>query len=279
MAKFSKTWWGERFIAALERFTDSARLRRGRSYASGGRVRGLNLSSGKIAAKVRGKKNPYFGVYKEPIYDTTIQITPISSGAWAKLIKSISSNASMLSKLLMNEMPDNIEDVFNKQRLHLLPASARDFQTECSCPDWANPCKHIAGVYYLVATEFDRDPFLMFELRGLTRDKLQEELAKSPLGKALLPELEEKTVTLENTTSYYTRPELETIEETADLKTFWSGNRRMPQSIEVVQEASVPALLIKKQGDYPAFWDSDLSFIEIMEAFYLRVREKNRKSL
>jgi uncharacterized Zn finger protein len=279
MAKFSKTWWGERFIAALERFTDTARLRRGRSYASGGRVLALNLSKGKISAKVRGKKNPYFGVYKEPTYNTTIQITPISKSDWTKLIKSISASAGMLSKLLMNEMPDNIEDVFKKRGLNLLPANSKDFITDCSCPDWANPCKHIAGVYYLVAGEFDRDPFLMFELRGLSKEELQKELAKSPLGKALLSELEEKEVSLESASSYYTRPQTEPFEGDIDLKTFWTGSKRLPQTVDVVQEAAVPAILIKKQGDYPAFWDSDVSFIETMEEFYLRVRSKNAKLL
>lgn len=278
MAKFSKTWWGERFIDALERFTDPARLRRGRSYASGGRVKSLNLSKGKITAKVRGKKNPYFGVYKEPTYNTEISITAISRSDWRKLIKAISHNAGILSKLLMNEMPDNIETVFQKQRLNLLPASSKDFITDCSCPDWANPCKHIAGVYYLVAAEFDRDPFLMFELRGLSKDELQKELAKSPLGKALLSELQEKEVTLESASSYYTRPN-EAPQDPPDIKTFWSGSKRLPKSMEAPQEAAIPAILIKKQGDYPAFWESEASFIETMEELYLRVRSKNKKLL
>jgi len=84
---------------------------------------------------------------------------------------------------LLNEVPDNIEDCFTG--LHLLPQSRKYFKTSCSCPDYANPCKHIAGVYYLVASELDDDPLLLFELRGLSRDKLQRELAKSPLGKVL----------------------------------------------------------------------------------------------
>ena len=107
----------------------------------------LDLSKGEITATVRGKKNPYFGVYREPRYKTKIKIRSISKRDWIKLIKAISTNASMLSKLLMNEMPDNIEDVFRKQHLNLLPANSDDFITDCSCPDWENPCKHIAGVY------------------------------------------------------------------------------------------------------------------------------------
>src|SRR3990170_1208237 len=173
MAKFSRTWWGERFIEALEQFTDPARLKRGRSYAKGGKVLNYKLSTGEITATVRGSVNPYFGVYKEPRYKVSIAITPISVKQWSKVIQEIASKASFVSKLLMNEVPDRIEEVFAKTGLHLLPHSSKDFKTDCSCPDWANPCKHIAGVYYLVASELDHNPFLLFELRGLSKEALK----------------------------------------------------------------------------------------------------------
>jgi len=69
-------------------------------------------------------------------------------------------------------MPDNIEEVFREQKVSLFPEKLKDLQTDCSCPDWSNPCKHIAAVYYLLGEEFDRDPFLIFKLRGLDRDEL-----------------------------------------------------------------------------------------------------------
>ena len=119
--------------------------------------------------------------------------------------------------LLMNEMPDNIEDVFSSLSLSLLPRNERDFITDCSCPDWANPCKHIAGVYYLVASEFDRDPFLMFELRGLSREGLQKELSKSPLGKALLSQLNNEGVDPESSKSYFTVPKKEKVKKKTEI--------------------------------------------------------------
>lgn len=279
MAKFTRTWWGQRFIEALEEFTDEARLGRGRSYARGGRVLNFQLEKGNITAKVRGKINPYFGVYKEPKYNTSINIKPISRQNWSKVIKLISSKASYVSKLLMNEMPDNIEEAFSELSLHLLPHSQKDFDTYCSCPDWANPCKHIAGVYYLVAAEFDRDPFLMFELRGLSKDELQAELAKSPLGQALASQLSTREIPLEPSESYYTKPEKEGLEEDIDIKVFWTGKRKLPQHAEPPSPPTIPALLVKKQGDFPPFWDKDASFIEVMEEFYRRVKQKNRKFL
>jgi uncharacterized Zn finger protein len=278
MAQFSRTWWGQRFIAALEEFTDPARLGRGRSYASGGRILDYTLANGTVAARVRGSINPYFGVYKEPIYQTSITIRAISSADWTKAIRKIASRADLVTKLLMNEMPDTIEDAFSELGLHLLPHSERDFVTDCSCPDWANPCKHIAGVYYLLASALDRDPFLMFELRGLSRDALHAELVRSPLGKILASALKSEEVpAVEPVESYYTRPAREAEAVIDSHKEFWTGAKRLPAPPSAPSQASVPALLIKKQGDYPPFWHKDLSFISVMEELYERVRTKNRQ--
>jgi uncharacterized Zn finger protein len=278
MAQFSRTWWGQRFIAALEEFTDTARLGRGRSYASGGRIIEYTLSKGTVTARVRGSINPYFGVYKEPIYKTSITIKAISAADWTKVISQIASRADLVTKLLMNEMPDTIEDAFSGLGLHLLPHSERDFVTSCSCPDWANPCKHIAGVYYLLASALDNDPFLMFELRGLSRDDLHTELARSPLGKILVSALEsdeEQPVKVD--TSYYTPPIREPVAVEASHKEFWTGAKRLPSPIANASQPGVAALLIKKQGDYPPFWHKDLSFISVMEELYERVRTKNKQ--
>jgi uncharacterized Zn finger protein len=278
MAQFSRTWWGQRFIEALEQFTDPARLGRGRSYASGGRILDYTLANGTVTARVRGSINPYFGVYKEPIYRTSIKIKAISSADWTKAIRHIASRADLVTKLLMNEMPDTIEDAFSGLGLHLLPHSERDFETTCSCPDWANPCKHIAGVYYLLASALDHDPFLMFELRGLSREDLHAELVRSPLGQILSSALKsEDVLAVEPVESYYTRPAREPTAVVTNHKEFWTGAKRLPAPLATVSQASVPALLIKKQGDYPSFWHKDVSFISVMEELYGRVRTKNRQ--
>jgi uncharacterized Zn finger protein len=276
MTKFSRTWWGKRFIEALEAFTDPNRLGRGRSYARNGKILNYDVKDGKITAKVRGSINPYFGVYKEPLYKIAIKIKPISAQDWSKAIKQMGSKASVVSKLLLNEVPDNIESCFKGLNSQLLPHSSKDFNTTCSCPDYANPCKHIAGVYYLVASQLDNDPLLLFELRGLSRDQLQEELAKSPLGKVLSSAINDDSETkIVAASSYYTKPETASLPKSIDLKTFWSGTQT-PSMLEV-SPATIPAILIKKAGDFPSFWKSDISFIEVMEDFYARVRTKGLK--
>jgi uncharacterized Zn finger protein len=279
MAQFSRTWWGQRFIAALEQFTDPARLGRGRSYAHGGRILDYTLSHGTVTARVRGSINPYFGVYKEPIYETSITIKAIATIGWIKVISQIASQADLVTQLLMNEMPDTIEDAFSELGLHLLPHSQRDFVTACSCPDYANPCKHIAGVYYLLASALDHDPFLMFELRGLSRDDLRVQLAQMPLGQILAAALVAKDDRIEPAESYYTHPAREPAAETGvtSHKAFWTGAKRLPASLTNPSQSAVSAILIKKQGDYPPFWRKDISFISVMEELYERVRTKNRQ--
>jgi len=274
MATFSKTWWGNRFIEALENFTDSARLGRGRSYARNGKVENYKVTNNIITAKVRGSINPYFGVYKEPLYNITIEIKQILPKDWSKAIAYLGTKASLISKLLMNEVPDNIEEAFAELNLHLLPNNKKDFQTKCSCPDSANPCKHIAGVYYLVAAELDQNPFLLFELRGISRTKLQEELAKSPLGEILSTALAKEELPLEPVTSYYTQPEKVTLNDTPSLEEFWLPQKRLPLMIEKASNATIPAILVKKGGDFPPFWNKDISFLEVMEELYQRLSAK-----
>lgn len=279
MAQFSKTWWGKRFIEALEAFTEQGRLGRGRSYARNGKIKEYHFANGKITAKVRGSVNPYFGVYKEPLYNTTIEIKPIGAADWSKAIAYLGSKASLISKLLLGEVPDNIEEAFSHLKLHLLPHSRDDFQTHCSCPDYSNPCKHIAGVYYLVAAELDRDPFLLFELRGISRAKLQQELAKSPLGSALSSSLAQGELLPEPVDSYYTQPNSVPLPDSCQDREFWLSQKRLPQSLPAGSTTSIPALVVKKGGDYPPFWQKDVSFLAVMEELYQRVRAANKKAL
>jgi uncharacterized Zn finger protein len=278
MARLGKTWWGERFIEALESFTDRGRLQRGRGYSGDGRILAFAIADGLVSATVRGNVNPYYGVYTEPRYQTRIRMAPIPAKDWAKAILHLGSNAALVARLLMNEMPDTIDDAFADMRLHLLPRSRKDFAlTDCSCPDGANPCKHIAGVYYRLAGQLDRDPFLLFELRGLPREKLNQALSATPLGRALATLSGDQAAPLIPAESYFTRPR--TGAAAPDYHAFWTARHRLPTEIEPATPATVPAILVRKAGDFPAFWDRDTSFVAVMEELYQRVREKNREVL
>jgi uncharacterized Zn finger protein len=109
----------------------------------------------------------------------TIGVKPIPAAGWKKAITAMASEAVFTARLLNGEMPEDIEKAFTSAKLSLFPKSLRELDTDCSCPDWSNPCKHIAAVYYLLGEEFDRDPFLIFRLRGMEREGLLKALGKA----------------------------------------------------------------------------------------------------
>lgn len=284
MAKITRTWWGERFLTALENSMDSGRLARGRSYSSPTRLLRFDIKGGIISSYLKGKKNPYFGVYETPYYNATIKLKPITTAKWKAIINDLSNNAAWLSRLLLNEMPDTIERAFSAQKVNLLPAKKSDLITKCSCPDYANPCKHIAGTYYKVASMLDRDPFLLFQLRGMKKEDLQQALAASPLGQVLLDQWgnnEEQTIEIMK--HRYIQPKLlpvsKTSNQSADWQHFWQSESPLPVLNITSQQTLTPAILIKKGGDYPAFWEQDGSFIEAMEGLYKAVLLKNKTVL
>jgi uncharacterized Zn finger protein len=160
--QFGKTWWASRWIAALERLVDSGRLARGRSYARSGQVLTLDASGEGIAAKVQGSRPSPYQVH--------IRFKPLSDAAWEQLADVLAAEALYSAKLLSGEMPQDVEQAFKAAGASLFPTAGNDLETECSCPDWSNPCKHVAAVHYLLGERFDTDPFLIFALRGRGKD-------------------------------------------------------------------------------------------------------------
>ncbi len=279
MSAMTKTWWGERLLNALEDFTDSGRLKRGRAYSSDNRIKLWVITKGVIQAKIRGNKNPYFGVYTEPTYKTKVQMVHISQLQWEKIIQRIAQSAGYIAKFMVNEIPENIEEVFAEFDTHLLPNNYHDFKVSCDCPDYAVPCKHIAGVCYRLASDLDQNPLLLFEMRGLPPEKLREELIKSPLGKVMADAQTSQDNEMKQVESFYTQPETKKMPKNVSLKQFWHGESPLPKELPPYQEAGVSAVLVKKGGDYPAFWHKQGSFIEVMEDFYIRMRKNNQKQI
>jgi uncharacterized Zn finger protein len=162
--RFGRTWWAGRWLATLERICGESRLTRGRSYARRGQVISLETGAGGVNAEVQGSR--------ETPYSVSIRLRRLSDEAWDRVIDAMAARALYAARLLAGEMPEQIEEVFTAAGASLLPAARRDLLTDCSCPDYANPCKHVAAVYYLLGERFDEDPFLMFELRGRSKDAL-----------------------------------------------------------------------------------------------------------
>lgn len=171
---FAKNWWAQRWIAALEQLVDSGRLSRGRSYARKGQVLSIDETKDGIAARVQGSmRTPY---------KISIKINHLTDAEWDKVIDALAEQAIFSAQLLAGEMPQDIEQAFEKAKVSLFPAARRDLETECSCPDYSNPCKHIAATHYILGERFDEDPFLIFRLRGRTQEQVMQELRKRRAG-------------------------------------------------------------------------------------------------
>ena len=246
---FGKSWWAKRWISVLEGFNIGARLARGRSYARKGQVTAIEIDKGQVKAKVQGSR--------PTPYDVTIAVKTIPVAEWDTLIGALSRQALFAAKLLAGEMPQDIEEVFKGIKLSLFPRRLGDLRTACSCPDSSNPCKHIAAVYYLLGEEFDRDPFLIFRLRGITRDEL---LAR--LGRAAVPITPEQP--------HVAVPAPEPLPEpeplSAALEPFWNGSLK-DGWLGAVAIPPVAAALPRRLGGFP-FWRGSEPFLESIEPFY-----------
>ncbi|MBO2450549.1 SWIM zinc finger family protein [Actinomadura barringtoniae] len=182
-------WWSRRFIDLVESFADTGRLQRGRAYARKGQVINLRVHPYEVTARVQGSR-------EEP-YEVALGIDAIEERDWRDIEAALASRAVFRARLLAGEMPPEIEEVFAEFGLSLFPEAAADLHLMCSCPDWGDPCKHSAAVLYLLAEQFDRDPFLIMEWNGRTKEQLLTALRRRPAGEPDPFEMDEAPLTAE----------------------------------------------------------------------------------
>ncbi len=250
---FGQSWWAKRWVAVLEGFYVGGRLQRGRSYARGGQVLSIEITKGQVHSKVQGSQ-------PQP-YAVTIAVTQLSNADWQALAEQFNAKPVFAAKLLNGEMPDELETLFQERQLSLFPQRLDDLETSCNCPDYSNPCKHIAAVYYLLAEEFDRDPFLLFRLRGIERQELVKLLDVAPA--AAEPALEAP-------------PTWDPEPLPADPEVFWGPPPESTTQPLPVSAPPVHAALPKRLGNFP-FWRGEEAFLEALEAQYRQASAEARR--
>ena len=198
---FAKNWWAKRWIGAMEWLMDSGRLQRGRRYARQGQVLSVEEAAGGVVARVQGSQ--------ETPYEVSIQVKPFSDAQWEGVFNALANKAIFAAQLLAGEMPQDIEEAFAAAGVSLFPDDADALTTDCSCPDWANPCKHIAATHYILGDRFDEDPFLLFRLRGRSQEQVLEALRQRRVGQEVIEDEpqeekeEEETIPLEESISRF----------------------------------------------------------------------------
>lgn len=235
--QFGKNWWATRWINALERLLDKGRLSRGRRYARRGQVLSIEEKKGGILAKVQGSQ-------RTP-YRVNIKLTPLSDAQWDKAIESLAEQAIFTAQLLAGEMPPEIDSVFTAAGVSLFPDKAADLHTTCSCPDWANPCKHVAAVHFILGEQFDEDPFLLFRLRGRSQEEVMAALRAQRTEEALVEETDEADA------------EPRTAPLPPDTAAFWQAGESLA-GFSVTPKPPPTELPILKRLGQPSFTDEDM---------------------
>ena len=220
----SREWWSQRWLDLLDSYRFKKRLERGRNYARQGNILSIEFKGAKVLAKVQGSE-------VKP-YSLSISLDSFTDEEWGFVEETMASKAIFAAKLLAEEMPQNIEDVFAANGLSLFPFTLSDVHSKCSCPDKANPCKHIAAVYYQLGDRFSEDPFVLFQLRGRTKEQIINDLRLF------------RSNSIESTATTKEEPESKTAEiETIDLNNFWEYNQPLESSLVVIASSSGETVL------------------------------------
>lgn len=239
-AQSNREWWAQRWVDVLESFGWVRRLARARNYAREGNVVELNFKGAKVSAKVQGTA-------PEP-YNVTLSLDSFDDEQWQYVIESIAERAIFSAKLLAGEMPQDIEQVFTANGLSLFPLTKFDIHSRCSCPDKANPCKHIGAVYYLLGDRFSEDPFVLFQLRGRTKEKIISDLRRLRTEAGETPEsgIEEAS-----DSANLPNPALSANEHPPQTTPFWHYDEPLESSLVVIAPPASSETLLDMLGPIP----------------------------
>ncbi|TVP58293.1 MAG: hypothetical protein EA343_21740 [Nodularia sp. (in: Bacteria)] len=221
----SREWWSQKWLELLDSYRFKKRLERARNYSRQGNVLNIEFKGAKVLARVQGSE-------PEP-YKVSLSIDHFSEEEWGYVIETMSQRAIFAAKLLAGEMPQNIEEVFTANGLSLFPFTLSDVHSKCTCPDKANPCKHIGAVYYQLGDRFSEDPFVLFQLRGRTKEQIISDLrqlrgAKVEATAPKTPEIKQPT----------TQPR-----PSVHLDAFWQYHEPLESSLVVIAPSSSETVL------------------------------------
>ncbi len=235
----SREWWSQRWLDLLDSYRFKKRLERARNYSRQGNVLSIEFKNAKVLARVQGTE-------PEP-YRVSLSLDYFSDEEWGYVIETMSKRVLFAAKLLAGEMPQNIEEVFTANGLSLFPFTLSDVRSKCSCPDKANPCKHVGAVYYQLGDRFSEDPFVLFQLRGRSKDQIISDLRQlrsvaSP-DASLHPEVTDK---------------LEAIAPKYNVKidSFWQYNQPLESNLVVIAP-SVSETVLDVLGSIPLAKEED----------------------
>ena len=257
-------WWVQRWLELLDSYRFKKRLERARNYAKQGNVLTIEFDKGKVFALVQGTE-------VEP-YQIQLSLDAFSDEDWDFIIDSLYQKAIFSAQLLAGKMPDEIESIFVANGLNLFPFTLTEVHSRCSCPDKANPCKHIGAIYYQLADRFREDPFVIFQLRGRSKTEILRSLRQ--LRREKISDLDQLPFEAEVATENKQSDPSQANQSPLNLETFWQYD----EPLEADLVAIIPPLENKTPLDFlgkpPLPYEEAEAFAQQLQRIYQIAREQ-----
>lgn len=256
----SPEWWVLRWNDLLNSYRFKKRLERARNYAREGNVLSIEFKGPQVLAKVQGTA-------PEP-YDVSLSIDPFTEEDWNYVVETMAEQAIYSAYLLAGEMPQNIEQVFTANGLSLFPFTLSDIHSRCSCPDPQNPCKHIGAVYYQLGDRFNEDPFVLFQLRGRTKQQILDDLRRLRSTGSTPAQSDQETQTSQVESAQPTRQTTP-----LSIEQFWQYNQPLDSSLVVIAPPTDSRTVLDVLGTIPLA-SADARLMQYLDGVYKTVSQQ-----
>ena len=259
-------WWVEQWMELINGYRFKKRLERAWGYAREGNVTSIRFEGRRVHARVQGTG--------EDPYKVKLWLDVLNDEDWGYVLEALTQKARWSAQLLAGIMPSDIERAFAASGKRLFPFKLQEVRSECSCPDKANPCKHISAVYFLMGDRFSEDPFVLFQLRGRNRTKLLEDLAEK--RRQALAQLAEQATTTNPERCDEADAPLPPHPAVLDPSLWWRYERSLDGDLVVITAALEGDTGLDAAGDLPLA--EDPRFPEARETFLANMRAHGQAS-
>ena len=259
-------WWVEQWMELINGYRFKKRLERAWSYAREGNVTSIRFEGRRVHARVQGTG--------EDPYKVKLWLDVLNDEDWGFVLEALTQKARWSAQLLAGIMPSDIERAFAASGKRLFPFKLQEVRSECSCPDKANPCKHISAVYFLMGDRFSEDPFVLFQLRGRNRTKLLEDLAEK--RRQALAQLAEQAATTSPERCDEADAPLPPHPAVLDPSLWWRYERSLDGDLVVITAALEGDTGLDAAGDLPLA--EDPRFPDARETFLANMRAHGQAS-
>ena len=224
-----QSWWVAQWMELINSYRYKKRLERAWNYARQGNVMSIQFEGRRVHARVQGTE-------KDP-YKVKLWLDVLNDEDWKYVIEAMAKKAKWSAQLLAGVMPKDIENAFAASGKRLFPFKLEEVKSECTCPDKANPCKHISAIYFLMGERFKEDPFILFQLRGRSREQILLDLTKQR------QKLKHEQVEMINHNLYKPLP--------IKPDRWWSYNHNLDSDLVVITPGSAKEIGIHLAGELP----------------------------